>query len=201
MSNLRTLLAVPFLAAAGIAAAEPLRYVVDASHTYPSFEADHLGGLSTWRGKFNTTRGEIVLDRATSRGTVAIEVDIASIDFGHDEMNRHALGADLFDAAAHPRATYTGTLAGFRDGVPTRVEGSLDLHGVTRPLALEIVAFKCMPHPMLKREVCGADARANLQRDAFGIAAGKDYGFDMRVDLRIQVEAVQEAPKADARAD
>ncbi len=201
MPNRLAVLIVPLLTAAGTVAAEPLRYAVDASHTYPSFEADHLGGLSTWRGKFNTTRGEIVLDRAAGSGTVAIEVDIASIDFGHDEMNRHAVAADLFDAAAHPRANYTGTLAAFRGGVPTRVEGSLSLHGVTRPLALEIVAFKCMPHPMWKREVCGADARATLQRDAFGIAAGKDYGFDMKVDLRIQVEAVQEAPAPPARAD
>ena len=40
------------------------------------------------------------------------------------------------------------------------------------------------------RELCGADAVATFQRDAFGIDAGKDYGFDMTVTLRIQAEAV-----------
>ncbi|MBN8482507.1 MAG: polyisoprenoid-binding protein [Xanthomonadales bacterium] len=193
------LFAVSFLPA--VAMGMTVRYEVDPAHTYPSFEADHMGGLSTWRGKFNATRGEVSLDRAAGTGSVTIEVDIASIDFGHDEMNRHAIAADLFDAADHPRANYTGTLAGFRDGAPTRVEGKLTLRGVMHPLALDIVSFKCMPHPMLKREVCGADARAVLQRDAFGISAGKDHGFDMRVALRIQVEAVQVASAPAVRAD
>ncbi|MGN6655954.1 MAG: polyisoprenoid-binding protein, partial [Rhodanobacter sp.] len=56
-----------------------------------------------------------------------------------------------------------------------------------------IDSFKCMPHPVLKREVCGADALATFRRDAFGIEAGKDYGFGMDVTLRIQVEAIAEA--------
>jgi len=70
------------------------------------------------------------------------------------------------------------------------VDGMLTLHGVTLPLTLQIRSFKCMPHPLLKRELCGADALATFQRDAFGMDAGKDYGFDMTVTLRIQVEAI-----------
>ena len=64
------------------------------------------------------------------------------------------------------------------------------MRGVTRPLTLHVKSFKCIPHPMLKRELCGADALATLQRDDFGIDAGKDWGFGMGVTLRIQVEAV-----------
>jgi len=44
---------------------------------------------------------------------------------------------------------------------------------------------------MLKREVCGADALATFNRDEFGIEAGKAYGFNMEVTLRIQVEAIR----------
>jgi polyisoprenoid-binding protein YceI len=43
---------------------------------------------------------------------------------------------------------------------------------------------------MLKRELCGADASGSFKRDAFGLTAGKDYGFSMDVGLRVQVEAV-----------
>jgi len=71
------------------------------------------------------------------------------------------------------------------------VVGRLTLHGITRPLTLKIDSFKCMPHPVFKREVCGADALATFKRDAFGMDAGKDYGFSMDVTLRIQVEAIQ----------
>jgi polyisoprenoid-binding protein YceI len=55
-----------------------------------------------------------------------------------------------------------------------------------------------MPHPVLKREVCGADALATFQRDEFGMPAGKDYGFSMAVTLRIQVEAIAEEAAAAA---
>ena len=42
---------------------KPVSYVIDPSHTFPAFEADHLGGLSLWRGKINSTAGEIILDK------------------------------------------------------------------------------------------------------------------------------------------
>ncbi len=185
----RPLLAFALSACAAAAAAAPAVYEIDPAHTFPSFEADHMG-ISTWRGKFNDSRGEIVLDKAAGSGSVKVAIDTASIDFGLDAMNDKARGAELFDTAKYPQATYTGTLADFRDGVPTRARGELTLHGVTRPVELRIDRFKCMPHPLNKRDWCGADATATFRRDEFGIDAGKDYGFDMDVTLRIQVEAV-----------
>ena len=103
----------------------------------------------------------------------------------------YAYSPELFDTRQWPQAHCTGRLAGFRHGVPTRVDGTLTLHGVSHPLTLDIRSFKCMPHPIFKREVCGADALATFQRDAYGMPGGKDYGFDMGVTLRIQVEAIQ----------
>ncbi|TYT26364.1 polyisoprenoid-binding protein [Luteimonas viscosa] len=184
---------VLLLAALPATAADTV-YEIDPAHTFPSFEADHLGGLSVWRGKFNTTRGTVVLDRAASSGRIEVVVDTGSIDYGLDAMNAEARGAGFFDTATWPEATYAGTLAGFADGRPTRVDGELTLRGVTRPVTLEIRSFKCMPHPLHRRELCGADAFATIRRDEFGMSAGKDYGFDMAVDLRIQVEAVAVEP-------
>jgi polyisoprenoid-binding protein YceI len=170
--------------------AAPHRFDLDPAHTYPSFEADHMG-ISKWRGKFNRSSGHVMLDREAKSGSVEVEIDVTSVDFGLDKMNEHAVSADLFGVEAFPTAIYRGTLTRFRKGAPTRVEGKLSLHGVTQPVTLEILSFKCIPHPLNQREYCGADVRASLQRDAFGITAGQDYGFDMRVDLRIQVEALR----------
>ena len=178
------------LANAGTAPAATAAYDIDPEHTFPSFEADHLGGLSVWRGKFNRSHGSVTLDREAGSGTVEVVVEVSSIDFGHDALNEHALGPELFDAGKYPQAVYKGRLDGFADGRPTRVVGELTLHGVTRPVELELRSFKCMPHPVLKRELCGADGLATIQRDEFGMDAGKDYGFDMAVTLRIQVEAI-----------
>ena len=183
-----TLLPLLFLSAAAVAA--PATYNIDSSHTYPSFEADHMG-ISLWRGKFNSTSGTVTLDKAAGSGSVDIVVDIASVDFGHDKMNEHAVKPDILDAARYPKAVYKGQLVDFVNGMPTRVDGELTLHGVTAPVDLWINSFKCSPHPFYKKEACGADAIGSFKRDEFGIDAGKAYGFNMDVTLRITVEAVK----------
>jgi polyisoprenoid-binding protein YceI len=170
--------------------AAPVTFSLEPTHTFPSFEADHFGGMSVWRGKFNTTSGQVVLDRAAKTGQLNVTVDIHSIDYGLEAMNEKARSAELFDTAKFPTATYQGKLVKWVKGAPTEVKGELTLHGVTQPLTLKVNSFKCMPHPMFKREFCGADAYATFKRDAFGISAGKDWGFKMDVTLRIQVEAV-----------
>jgi polyisoprenoid-binding protein YceI len=176
---------------AAAALAAPVTYNVDPGHTFPSFEADHMGGLSIWRGKFNTSSGTVTLDKEAQTGTVDIKIDTASIDFGHDKLNEHAQGADMFDVEKYPTATYTGKLGGFANGAPTEVDGTLELRGVAKPVKLKINKFTCKPHPMLKKEVCGADASGEFKRDDFGIDYGKQYGFDMNVKLFIQIEAVK----------
>lgn len=177
------------LIAAGVVAAAPVKYEVDPAHTYPSFEADHLG-LSYWRGKLNKSSGTVMLDKAAGTGTVEIVMDLTSIDFGYDDLNKWAVGKDFFDTEKYPRATFKGKLGGVQNGVPTRVDGELSFHGITKPVTLKLDRFKCIPHPMLKRDYCGADALVTIKRDEFGLAAGKDYGFSMDVALRIQVEAI-----------
>src|SRR5712672_4592991 len=90
----------------GSAIAAPVKYNVDPNHTYPSFEADHLGGLSVWRGKFDKSSGTIVLDKEKTTGTVDVTVDAASIDFGHQKLNEHAKSPEMFDVSKFPTATY-----------------------------------------------------------------------------------------------
>jgi polyisoprenoid-binding protein YceI len=172
------------------AIAAPMIYKVDPDHTHPTFEADHFNGLSVWRGLFAKTSGQIVLDKAAQTGTVDIAVDPASVETGMDQLNKVIAGSQFLDAAKYPAVHYTGKLARFVKGTPTEVTGNLTLRGVTRPLTLKILSFKCMMHPVFKREVCGADALAQFDRDDFGIDMGKQYGFRMQTTLRIQVEAI-----------
>jgi polyisoprenoid-binding protein YceI len=173
------------------AIAAPVTYQIDPAHTYPSFEADHFGGVSVWRGKATKTSGSIVLDQAAKSGSVDITVDAGSIDFGHAKLNERAKSPELFDVAKYPTITYKGTLGGFKGDAPTEVDGQITMHGVTKPLKLTLNQFKCMQNPMLKKEVCGADASATLDRSQFGIDDGVKYGFKMEVKLQIQVEGIR----------
>lgn len=173
------------------ASASPTNYTVDPDHTHPSFEVDHFGGLSVWRGTFKHSTGSVVLDAAAQSGSVEINVDTASIDLAHDKLNEHVSSPEILDVLKYPTATYKATLGGFKNGAPTLATGTLTLHGITKPLTLKIDSFKCMQNPMTKKDVCGADATGTFNRADFGVNYGQQYGFKQDVALRIQVEAIK----------
>jgi polyisoprenoid-binding protein YceI len=174
-----------------MATAAPITYNVDPDHTHPTFDVDHFGGLSVWRGNFKKTTGKVTLDTAAKTGTVDVIIDISTIDFAHDKLNEHVSGPEILNVAQFPTAEYKGTLGGFTNGAPTTVSGSLTLHGVTKPVTLKINSFKCMQNPMSKKDVCGADASGTFNRADFGVNYGQQYGFNQDVNLHIQVEGVK----------
>jgi len=179
------------MSCAGAAFADPATYDIDPNHTYPSFETDHLGGLSVIRGKFTKTSGKVVLDKEAGTGMVNVVIDAASIDFGHPKLEEHVRKSEMLDVKKYPTATYKGMLAGFKNGAPTEVQGTLTLHGVSKPVNLKINRFLCKPHPMMKKEVCGADASGAFNRADFGIDYGKGMGFKQDIKLLISIEALR----------
>jgi polyisoprenoid-binding protein YceI len=171
------------------AAAEPLTYALDPMHTYPSFEADHFGGVSIFRGKFKRSKGSVTIDREAKTGSLEATIDLSSIDSGLDALDGDLRSANFFEVARFPTAVYQGTLR-FEGDVPVEVVGTLTLHGVTRPVNLKIESFRCFQSGMLKRQVCGTESTAAFDRSDFGMSAGKDYGFRMRTVLHIQAEGI-----------
>jgi polyisoprenoid-binding protein YceI len=176
---------------AAAAYAAPITYNLDPNHTHPGFEVDHLGGLSVWRGNFKKCSGKVTLDAAAQTGTVEVIIDTTSIDIPNDKLVEHVSSPEMLDVAKFPTATYKGTLGDFRDGAPTTAAGNLTLHGVTKPVALKINSFKCIQHPMLKKQVCGADATGTFNRSDFGVNYGDKIGFKQDVVLHIQVEGIK----------
>lgn len=173
------------------AGAAPETYAIDPTHTYPSLEFSHLG-ISVWRGKFNKTRGHIVIDRAAKTGAVDVVIDAASISFGLDAMDEKARSEDFFNVAKFPTAGYKGTLK-FVGDKPKTVDGDVTIMGVTRPVNLTINLFNCIPHPLFKKELCGADAEGELNWSEYGMKMSKfGEGEAGKVRLRIQVEALKQ---------
>jgi polyisoprenoid-binding protein YceI len=170
-------------------------YTIDPNHTNPSFKAPHTAAISFWRGKFDRSSGTVTLDRAAKTGSMEITIDTASIDFGLEKMNTHARSEEFFDVEKFPTAVYKGTRIEFDGDTPVAVHGTLMLHGVTRPVDLKIASFKCIMHPVFKRELCGADASAEIDRTDFGMGHGiPDAVPTGKVGIEIQVEAIKDAP-------
>src|SRR5258707_14059779 len=116
--------ALALLGLATAASAAPTTYNVDPDHTHPSFEVDHFGGLSTWRGTFKKSSGTVTLDAEARTGTVDVLIDTATIDFAHDKLNEHASSPEILDVAKYPTAEYKGKFVEFANGAPKTVTGA-----------------------------------------------------------------------------
>jgi polyisoprenoid-binding protein YceI len=190
MNNSLLALSLVILGTASASAASTT-YTVDPDHTHPSFEVDHFGGVSTWRGTFKKTTGTIAIDAAAKAGTVDVVIDTSTVDLAHDKLNEHVSSPEILDVAKYPTAEYKGKFVEFSNGAPKTISVELTLHGVTKPVTLTINSFKCFDNPIVKKQVCGADASGTFNRADFGVNYGQQYGFKQDVVLRIQVEGIK----------
>jgi len=169
--------------------AGPVTYEIDSSHSFPRFEYRHLG-FSTQQSRFNKTTGSIVLDKEARIGQATIIVDARSIDTGVPALNRHIQTEEFFDTQHFPEIVFISDDFRFDGERPVAINGVLTVKGITRPLVLNIVSFKCMLHPMAKKEACGADAVGTLKRSEFNMGKYVPLVSD-EVTLRIAVEAMR----------
>lgn len=172
------------------ALAAPETYVIDGSHTFPRFEYSHFG-YSTQISRFDKTSGQIVLDRAAKRGSIEVTIDATSVNTGFPVFNEHLQGEDFFDTKKYPTITYRSSKLNFEGDKLASVDGTLTVKGVAKPVRLEITSFYCMPHPMLKKDACGANAVAKIKRSDFNNGKYAPHVGD-EVTLSIAVEAVKQ---------
>ena len=182
--------AATLLAAASLAQAESVTYAVEPMHTYVTFEVRHFG-TSTNRGRFDKKEGSITLDRAAKTGRADITIDTASISSGLPLFDGHLRGDNFLRVKEFPTAKFVGDKFSFDGDKVSAVTGTLPLLGKTQPITLNATHFNCYDNPMLKREVCGGDFEATLQRSAFGMSYGLP-GIPDSVKLVIQIEAVRQ---------
>ena len=175
----------------GLAQAESASYAIDPTHTFVTFEINHFGA-SVNRGRFDKKEGTVQFDRAGKAGKVEISFDATSINSGTPAFDKHLQSADLFNAAQHPKITFVSDKFSFNGDKVSEVSGQLTLLGKTGPVTLKANQFACYQSPMLKREVCGGDFDATIDRTQWGMNYGVDWGFAKNVRLVVQVEAVKQ---------
>lgn len=164
-------------------------YVVDPSHTFPHFEISHMG-FSNHHGRFDKTTGWILLDRATRSGSMEIKIDADSIDTGDAKLEKRLRDEDFFFTERYPTITFRSTRMKFDGERLVTVEGELSIRDATKPVTLNVTAFRCGPHPVpvMKSELCGANAETTINRQDFGVSAYPGL-IGNRVRLTLQIEA------------
>lgn len=166
-------------------------YVGDSAHTYATFETGHLG-ISWIRGRFNkTTSARVVLDRAAKKGSIDVVIDTASVDTGHEARDKHVRSADYLDVEKFPTLAFKSGNLRFSGDNLTGVDGELTMLGVARPVSLTVTSFRCIQHPVNKKDMCGADASLAIKRSEWGIKRGA-AGIGDDVKIAIQIEAYKE---------
>ena len=179
---LASLLAV---AAFGAQAAD--KYDIDPTHTQVEFTYSHMG-FSNITGRFDTVQGEFLFDPADpTQSSVNITIPVESISTGVDKLDEHLLKADFFDAATYPTATFKSTGVTAAGEGALKVAGDLTIHGVTRPVVLDVTINKIGEHPMRKVPAAGFDATTTILRSDYGVGGYVPVvGDEVRIDITVE---------------
>ena len=173
--------------------AAPETYVIDGKHTLPRFSYSHFG-YSTQLSRFDKTSGKITIDRAAKTGSVNVIIQTTSVDTGYPKFNEDIQGEDFLNTAKFPTASFTSSKVYFDGDKISSIDGTLTLKGISRPVSLTVTSFLCMPHPMAKKDACGANASVVVKRTDFNM--GK-YAPNVVLDLDYTVLM----PRRNARSE
>ena len=168
---------------------------IDPAHSSIQFGVRHLM-ISTVKGTFPKFTATVVGDEKDPTSTVIeASIDAASIDTKESKRDEHLRGADFFDVAKYPTITFKSTKVEQAGGRRFKVHGDLTMHGVTKPVTLDVEATPEVKG-MRGETRAGARATTKINRKDFGInwsktmdGGGLVVGDD--VDVTIDVEAVK----------
>ena len=178
--------------AAPLALAQTSTWVSDPNHSEVDFSIIHMS-VSKIHGRFGNVNATIVYNEAdVTKSTVTATIGVDTVNTGVDARNTHLKSPDFFDVANLPTATFTSTSV-VKNGSHLSVTGNLTLHGVTKPVVLDVVGPNgSMTDPKGKVHT-GFSATTTIDRTAFGIGPkfpAAAIGDD--VTLAIELEVVKQ---------
>jgi polyisoprenoid-binding protein YceI len=175
--------------AAPLAFAQTSTWVPDKAHSEVDFSILHLS-LSNVRGHFGNIGGSIVLNESDiTKSTINVTIDVTSIDTGVAARDSDLKSANFFDVAQFPTATFVSTTVAKR-GNGLTVSGDLTLHGVTKPVVLEVEGPTGPVPGMDHKPHSGFSATTTISRTAFGIATkfpAAVVGDDVKLTIDLDV--------------
>jgi polyisoprenoid-binding protein YceI len=170
-------------------------YAIDPSHTHVGFSVRHLM-VSKVRGAFTGVSGTIAIASDPLNSSVEASIDMASIDTGDEQRDAHLRSPDFFDVENYPTMTYRSTAVRPDGKGRWLVEGELTLHGITRPVPLE-VTFEGAGADPWGGVRAGFSARAEIDREDFGLTWNQiletgGIAVGKKVNIELEVEAVRQ---------
>lgn len=174
---------------------------IDSTHSQTSFAVTHLM-VATVRGAFGKTSGTVDYDgKDLNSLKVNATVDIASIDTREPKRDEHLKGADFFDVAKFPTATFVSKRAEATGQGKFKLVGDLTLHGVTKEITLDVTGPTAPVKGSRGEARIGATATTTINRKDFGVTWNRalDGGgvvVSDEVQLTIDLSLMQPPPAA-----
>ena len=163
-----TIIAALLIASAATTFAQT--WSVDKAHSRIGFNFTHLM-VADLGGTFNSIDGKITSTKPDfSDGAVEFSADINSINTDNEQRDKHLQTADFFDAEKFPKLTFKSTSWKKVADKKFKVTGDLTLHGVTKPVTLDVVLGGVGTHPQTKKPIAGFKITGTINRKDFGIA-------------------------------
>jgi polyisoprenoid-binding protein YceI len=163
------------------------RYVLDKAHGSLIARISHMG-FSRYTVRFNRLDAQFDYDpKAPAASSLEVKVDAASIDTGNPSFSKELAGDGWFDSARFPTIAFASKSVDLGDGQHGRINGDLTLHGVTRPVSLD-VTFNGVGSGLIPGSLrTGFSATAVIKRSDFGMTRYETWVGD-EVSLQIEAE-------------
>ncbi len=175
-------------------------FTLDPDHTQGIFRWNHLG-FSSPAAQFSQGEGTLEFDQADpTKSSVTVTIPLSSLHTGVPALDDNFKTKKFFDTATFPIVTFKSTKV--EKGAATnqlKVTGDLNLHGVTKPVTLDVTIVKVGINPRTGLLAVGFDATTTLQRSDFGLGAFVPLVGD-EIPMRIVTEAVDAKAQAEAAA-
>ncbi len=160
-------------------------YTLDPNHTYVLWHISHFG-YSYPSGKW-MAQGTLILDEANPQNSkVNVTIDINNLTTGIKDLDEHLKSPLFFDVKQYPTATFVSDKVVVTGKNTAQVHGTLTLHGVTKPITLNVTFNKAGISPITNKKTVGFSATTDLMRSDYGITTLLPGISD---DVKIDIEA------------
>ncbi len=168
-------------------------YTIEPDYTQAVFRWSHLG-FSNPAAQFSQGQGTLEFDPTDpTRASVQVTIPLSSLNTGVPALNEHLRSEDFFEVAKFPTATFRSTKVERGAGKDRlKVTGELSLHGVTKPITLDVTVLKVGSNPRTQLPTVGFDATTTLKRSDFGLGAFVPQVSD---EIRLQITSQGVAEK------
>ena len=166
-------------------------WTIDTAHSEIGFKIKHLV-ISTVSGKFTSFEGKLEGDPEDfTQSQISFAADIDSINTGNEQRDGHLKSGDFFDAAKHPKLSFSSTAIVNKNGSDYKVTGDLTIRGTTKPITLN-VDFGGVQNNMYGQTVAGFEITGKINRQEYGLtwsAVTEAGGIVVSDDVKLAIDA------------